>query len=108
MKTSPTEDQFYANMSLLWKPLKIFLVSLFENPIAKPLTFLIDSGADITYISEQNAKLLGYTKADCKFNLTTSGISKSSEELCVAEITIVIDEEEYHTFAQTNWKFKDK
>lgn len=94
------QSSFTDKLVYEWIPRVIVEVRIVGHSIFKPIAFLIDSGASISYINEMDALDMGFKESDCRFYLKTGGLLKDEVNLCVVEVNFEYNGNDYSTFVQ--------
>jgi hypothetical protein len=92
------QHEFSERLKKSWTPIK--KLGVIHNNNFKNVTFIIDSGADITYLSLSTSnKLKIHQYNDCLFYSEMNGSIKGGELLCVVEIDLRYENEDFKTYA---------
>ena len=98
--TNLTQSSFTEKLDYEWTPRVTVNIRIAGHSTFKPISFLIDSGASITYIHETDALDLGFKESDCRFYVNTGGLLKNEVKLCVVEVNFEYNGKDYSTFIQ--------
>ena len=100
--TSLNEKEFNLKNQNFWIPEILADVRIVDHSQSSELNFIVDSGASLSYINEADAiDLLAFRNlSDCLYYINMSGLLETKVNLCVVEVIIEINGENYLTFAQ--------